>query len=106
MLLTEPFLLASKERVAALAAKHSLAVVYNLRDYVEAGGLMAYAPDFAVMFRRAAEYVDRIVKGARPADLPIEQPTQFELVVNVKAAKPLRLAIPQSVLTRADEVIQ
>jgi putative ABC transport system substrate-binding protein len=106
IVLTEPFILTSKQRVVALAAKHALPTVYNLRDYVEAGGLMAYAPDFAIMFRRAADYVDRIAKGARPADLPIEQPTHFELVVNVKTAKSLRLILPQSVLTRADEVIQ
>jgi len=106
VVLTEPFLLVNKHRVVSLAAKHGLPTLFNLRDYVEAGGLMAYAPDFAVMFRRAAEYVDLIVKGAAPANLPIEQPTQFELVVNLKTARSLRLHMPQSFLTRADEVIQ
>ena len=106
VVLNEAFLVASKQRVVALAAKHGLPTLYTLRDFVEAGGLMAYAPDFAVMFRRAAEYVDRIVKGARPADLPIEQPTQFELVVNMKTAKALGVTIPESILVRADELIR
>ena len=106
VVLNEAFLVASKQRVVALAAKHGLPTLYTLRDFVEAGGLMSYAPDFAVMFRRAAEYVDRIVKGARPADLPIEQPTQFELVVNMKTAKALGVTIPESILVRADELIR
>ena len=106
VVLNEAFLVASKQRVVALAAKHGLPTLYTLRDFVEAGGLMAYAPDFAVMFRRAAEYVDRIVKGARPADLPIEQPTQFELVVNMKTAKALGVTSPESILVRADELIR
>jgi putative ABC transport system substrate-binding protein len=106
VVLTEPFVLANKQRVAALATRHRLPVLYNLRDYVEAGGLMAYGPDFAVMFARAADYVDRIVRGARPADLPIEQPTKFELVVNLKAARALGLELPAAILARADEVIQ
>jgi putative ABC transport system substrate-binding protein len=75
-------------------------------DTVAAGGLMAYGPDFAVMFRRAADYVDKILKGARPTDMPIEQPTQYFLAVNLKTAKSLGLVVPQSILVRANEVIQ
>ncbi len=88
------------------AKKHKLPTVFGAREFAEAGGLMSYAPDIAEGFRRAATYVDRILKGAKPADLPIEQPTKFELVINLKTAKALGLTIPQSVLIRADQVIQ
>lgn len=80
--------------------------MYYLLDYVDAGGLMAYAPDLAVQWRRAADYVDKILKGARPGDLPIEQPSQFELGVNLKTAEALRITIPESILLRADEVVR
>jgi len=89
-----------------LAAKSGLPTVYYAREFVDAGGLMSYASSFAGQFRRAAVYVDKILKGAKPADLPVEQPTKFQLVINLKTAKALGLTIPQSVLFRADQVIQ
>ena len=93
-------------RIAELAIKYHLATMFDSRTYVEAGGLMSYGPSLADIHRRAATYVDKILKGAKPGDLPIEQPTTFELVINVKTAKALGLTIPQSVLIRADAVIQ
>ena len=93
-------------RIAELAIKYRLPTMFDSRIYVEAGGLMSYAPSLADIHRRAASYVDKILKGAKPADLPIEQPTKFELVINLKTAKALGLTIPQALLLRADEVIQ
>jgi putative ABC transport system substrate-binding protein len=99
-------LLAQRARIVEFAAKRRLPALYAYREFVEGGGLAAYAPNYPVMFRRAAGYVDKILKGARPGDLPIEQPTQFELVINLKTAKALGLTIPPSLLQRADEIIQ
>src|SRR5438105_7291873 len=94
------------QQMADLAARHRLPAMYGVREHVEAGGLMSYAASFSVIFRRAATFVDKILKGAKPADLPVEQPTKFELVINLKTAKALGITIPQSVLQLADEVIQ
>jgi putative ABC transport system substrate-binding protein len=95
-----------RTRIADLAVRRRLPSVYGLIDFVVAGGLMFYGANDADRFRRAAYLVDRILKGAKPAELPIEQPTKFELVINLKAAKALGLTIPPSLLGRADEVIQ
>jgi putative ABC transport system substrate-binding protein len=95
-----------RRRILELAARHRLPTMYGWREFVDVGGLMSYGPNVQAMVRRAAHYVDRILKGGKPGDLPIEQPTKFELVVNLKTAKALGLTIPQSVLIRADEVIQ
>jgi putative ABC transport system substrate-binding protein len=93
-------------RIAELAAKHRLPAVYHWKEYVEAGGLLSYGTDLAEGFRRAAIYVDKILKGAKPAELPVEQPTKFELVINLKTAKQIGLIIPPNVLARADKVIR
>src|SRR5204862_2374111 len=95
-----------RRRLVDLAAKGRLPAVYPWREGADAGGLMAYGPSIADLYRRAATYVDKILKGAKPGDLPVEQPTRFELVINLKAAKALGLTIPQSVLVRADQIIQ
>ena len=95
-----------RQRIADLLLRHRLPGIFELREFVEAGCLMAYAPSLPDIYRRAAIYVDKILRGAKPADLPIEQPTKFELVINAKAAKALNLTIPASLLLRADKVIE
>ncbi len=105
--LGSPLFVSERRRLVDLAAKNRLPAMYPVAEnYVDAGGLMSYGPSFADLFQRAATYVDKILKGAKPADLPVEQPTKLELVINLKAAKTLGLTIPQSVLGRADHVIQ
>ena len=94
------------KRIADLAIKNELPSMHEGNEYVEAGGLMSYSANDVDQYRRAATYVDRILKGTRPGDLPIEQPTKFELVVNLKTAKALGITIPQSILLQADEVIR
>jgi putative ABC transport system substrate-binding protein len=93
-------------RIVAFAADHRLPAIYHLRSYVDAGGLMSYGPSFAAVGRRVATYVDKILKGAKPADLPVEQPTKFELIINLKTAQALGLTIAPSLLFQADEVIR
>ena len=94
-----------RQLIADFAKKHKLPTIFAANEFAEAGGLISYSPNVAAGFRRAATYVDRILKGARPGDLPVEQPTKFELVTNLKTAKALGLTIPQALLGRADQVI-
>ena len=106
LVLADPLSVFHRTRLADLAAKHRLPAMYGTRTYVEAGGLMSYWAHEADLYQRVANYVDRILKGARPADLPVEQPTKFDLIINLKTAKALGLTIPPSLLGRADELIQ
>ena len=107
IVLGSPFFYAHRTRLVELAARRRLPTIYPQREFVAgSGGLMSYGADYRDQFRRAATYVDKILKGAKPADLPVQQPTKFELVVNLKTAKALGLTIPQSILVRADEIIQ
>jgi putative tryptophan/tyrosine transport system substrate-binding protein len=104
--ISTPMLFSGRMRIADLAAKHRLPAVYHWKEYVEAGGLMSYGTDLAEGFRRAAIYVDKILKGTKPAVLPVEQPAKFELVINLKTAKQMGLVIPANVVAKADKVIK
>jgi putative ABC transport system substrate-binding protein len=106
VVLTDPILFSQRKRTVDLASSHGLPAMYFFQGFVDDGGLMSYGPSDADLFRRAAGYVDRILKGAKPGDLPIEQPTKFELFINLKAANTLGIRIPESFLIRADQVIE
>jgi putative ABC transport system substrate-binding protein len=97
---------ALRTQIADLAARNDLPVIFPQSEYVEDGGLMSYAPNYPDLFRRAATYVDKIVKGAKPAELPVEQASKFEFIINLKSAKRISLAIPPNALARADKVIK
>jgi putative ABC transport system substrate-binding protein len=97
---------ANRKQIADLAARHRLPAIFSRGDYVESGGLMSYGPDRAESYRRAAVMVDKILKGTKPSDVPVEQPTKFEFIVNLKAAKQIGLTLPPNVLARADRVIR
>jgi putative tryptophan/tyrosine transport system substrate-binding protein len=99
-------LFSERRRIVELAARHHLPSMFNAREFVELGGLMSYGANVDVLVRRSASFVDKILKGAKPGDLPVEQPTKFELVVNLKTAKALAVEVPGSLLARADEVIE
>jgi putative tryptophan/tyrosine transport system substrate-binding protein len=104
--LDDPLFFTHRSKIVELAAKRRLPAIYGFREFVEVGGLISYAANLSDMYRRAATYVDKILKGAKPADLPVEQPTKFELVINLKTAKQIGLAVPPIVLARADRVIR
>jgi putative ABC transport system substrate-binding protein len=104
--LSDPIFIAARTQIVALAVKRRLPSVSGNREYADAGGLMSYGPNFYELYRGAAGYVDRILKGAQPADLPIEQANKYELVINLKTAKALGLTIPPALLQRADQVIE
>jgi putative ABC transport system substrate-binding protein len=106
VVLTNPLGFANRPRIASFAHRNRLPSMYPQREYVDAGGLMSYGPSMLDLFRRAAIYVDKILKGTRPGDLPVEQPSKFELVINLKTAKAIGLTIPPSLLARADQVIE
>jgi putative ABC transport system substrate-binding protein len=106
LVLADPLFYSSRQKIIALAAKHRLPAIYEDREFVQDGGLISYGPNIAEMTRRSAAFVDKILKGAKPGDLPIEAPTEYELVINLKTAKTLGLSIPEKLLIIADEVIE
>src|SRR5262249_4508241 len=106
IVLSTSLAVANREQIIASAARHRLPAVYPFRIYVNAGGLVSYGPDQIDPYRRAAGYVDRILKGDKPADLPVQAPVKYELIINLKTAKALGLAVPDTLLGRADEVIE
>ena len=106
LVLADPLFNSARATIIALAAKHRLPAIYEDREFVQDGGLISYGPNIADMTRRSAAFVDKILKGAKPGELPIEQPTEFELVINLKTAKTLGLTIPDKMLMLADEVIE
>ncbi len=103
---TDPLLLSNRSQITASSIEARLPTIFGSREYVEAGGLMSYGPNYSDLFRRAAEFADKILRGTKPEDLPVEQPTKFDLVINLKSAKALGLSIPQTLLATADEVIE
>ena len=106
VVIATPVFNSARRRIAELAAKNRLPTMFSFRDYVEAGGLMSYGPDRLDMFRRAATFVDKILKGAKPGDLPVEQPERFELVINAKTAKAIGISLSPATMLRADKVIE
>jgi putative ABC transport system substrate-binding protein len=106
IVLSDPLFVREANNIVRIAAERRLPVMYGLREVVIAGGLISYGANFTDLFRRAATYVDKILRGASPSDLPVEQASKFELVINLKTAKTLGLTIPQSLLVRADEIIR
>ena len=102
----DPLISANRVRISTLAVSARVPTMYNFQEYVQAGGLMSYGPNFPDLFRRAAEYVDKILRGAKPTELPVEQPTKFELTINLKTAKELDLVVSPTPLATADEVIE
>ena len=106
LVVPDPLFLAHRERLTTLVAKSRLPAVYSIREFADAGGLMSYGPSLVAQYRRAAVFVDKILRGAKPGELPVEQPTQYEMILNLKTAKALGVTFPPSLLSRADEVIQ
>jgi putative ABC transport system substrate-binding protein len=103
---TDAMLISAQRQITTLAIEHRLPAIHEMREFVQDGGLISYGPNITEVIRRSATFVDKILKGIKPADLPIEQPKKFELVINLKTAKALSLTVPPSVLARADEVIE
>ena len=102
----DPLVTTNRIRINTLALGMRLPTIYNVREFVEAGGLMSYGPNFLDLYRRAGDYVEKILRGAKPADLPVEQPTEYRLIVNARTAKALGYAIPAALLNRADELVE